>query len=349
MYPSLADYQSTRSSCRTHNIFGLLLGVRHLVCITIGTSRLLQTTFCYLLINYTSPQIDCGHSTPPLPLAIQCTSLKEASQVFRSLQGIISSLDTQPSHQRLLAAFNNITVRGLLDDGPEFYAVVIGSPPGIHRTLYVHEILLCSTGTDIQLLRWYSQSAKTAEGSWKYIITRRTETFWEALAFIIVKGITNRMPALLTAADIASDAVSSVDELEDVFQTLSVTPPSPSFTLSSSVASASSLASSSLSSTSRADASLLIYTHVRNLRGILSSNYCQTSTSRVEGQAKSLGALAVQYLASHGYGTADVTTIVRIHQQARSNDQFVLDLAKYGMPITEARFLLILITQSYKQ
>ena len=188
-----------------------------------------------------------------------------------------------------------------------------------------------------------------AEGSWKYIITRRTETFWEALAFIIVKGISNRMPALLTAADIASDAVSSVDELEDVFETLSVTPSSPSFTLSSSVAPASPPASSPLSSTSRADASPLIYTHVRNLRGILSSNYYRTSTSRVEDQAQPLGALAMQYLASHGYGTADVTTIVRIHQQARNNDQFVLDLVKYGMTITEVRFLLLLITQSYKQ
>ena len=124
------------------------------------------------------------------------------------------------------------------------------------------------------------------------------------------------MPTLLTAADISSDSVSSVDELNDVFQTL--TPSSPSFTLLSSVASVSPPTSSPLSATSWVNTSPLIYTYVRNLCGILSSNYYQMLTSWVENQAQSLSTLAMQYLALHGYGTTDITTIVWINQQACS-------------------------------
>ena len=98
-------------------------------------------------------------------------------------------------------------------------------------------------------------------------------------------------------------------------------------------------------STSRADVSPLVYSHVRNLRGIISSNYYRMPTSDVERLAQPLGTLATQYLASHGYGTSDVTMIVRIRQHARDNDQFVLDLARCGMTIAEAKFLLVLIAQ----
>ena len=69
------------------------------------------------------------------------------------------------------------------------------------------------------------------------------------------------------------------------------------------------------------------------------------STSQVEKLAQPLGGFAAHYLASHGYGTSDVATIVQIHQQARNNDQFVLDLARCGMTIAEAKFLLVLIAQ----
>ena len=98
-------------------------------------------------------------------------------------------------------------------------------------------------------------------------------------------------------------------------------------------------------STSRADVSPLVYSHVRNLRGIISSNYYRMPTSDVERLAQPLGTLATQYLTSHGYGTSDVTMIVRIRQHACDNDQFVLDLARCGMTIAEAKFLLVLIAQ----
>ena len=68
-------------------------------------------------------------------------------------------------------------------------------------------------------------------------------------------------------------------------------------------------------------------------------------TSWVESLAQPLGTLATQYLVSHGYGTSDITTIVRIHRLACNNDHFVLDLVRCGMTIAEAKFLLVLIAQ----
>ena len=149
VYPS-ADYSQSRAHDVEHPIFLGCYWGRCIWCVP-RLVRLVYSGqhFATVLINYTSPQIDCGRLTPPLPLAIQCTSFEEAREVFSLLQGIVSSLVPQPSHHQLLAAFNNATVRGLLKNGPGFYAVVIGSPPGIHRTSYVHEIFLCSTDIDI--------------------------------------------------------------------------------------------------------------------------------------------------------------------------------------------------------
>lgn len=197
----------------------------------------------------------------------------------------------------------------------------------------------------------FSESARAAKGTFQYLKTRHTELFWEALAFIIVKGITERMPPLLTAGNInpnplpmPSSATASVDTLGDMFHALSVTPSSSSRISSPSLTSSHS-ASFLPSSTGGGEVSPLIYSHVRNLHGILSSNYYQTPTSRVEDLAQPLGPLAAQYLVSHRYGPSDVTKIVRIHRLARDNNQFVMDLVRCGMAIAEARFLLVLIAQ----
>jgi len=46
-------------------------------------------------------------------------------------------LPPRPDHEQLLIALNNSYVRTLLDDKTDFHVVVIGAPPGIHRTVYV--------------------------------------------------------------------------------------------------------------------------------------------------------------------------------------------------------------------
>jgi len=124
------------------------------------------------------------------------------------------------------------------------------------------------------------------------------------------------MPPLLTAGSIDSDPLptpscttTSTDTLEDTLHGLSIASPySP--TSSPSLAPSSPPASSPHLSTSRADVSPLIYTHIRNLCGVLSSNYYWMPTLQVEKLSQPLGALAAQYLASHGYGTSDVMTIL---------------------------------------
>ncbi|KIM55832.1 hypothetical protein SCLCIDRAFT_30007 [Scleroderma citrinum Foug A] len=282
-------------------------------------------------VYWDCPHISCGRPSLPLPFAIQCVSFDEAKHVLRMLQRIVSPLQSQPSHQQLLAAFDNTSVRGLLDDDAGFHSVVIGAPPGIHRT---------------------SQSARTAEGSFQYLKTRYTQLFWEALTFLIVKGISERMPPLLTAGEIdsdslqtPSDAMTSIDELGDMLQTLSIASSSPSLTSSSSLTPSSPHCLSSPPSTSQVNVSPLIYSHVRNLRGIISSNYYRMPTSWVKEVVQPLGALAAQYLVSHGYGTSNVATIIQTYRRTPNNDQFVLDLARGGMAIAEARFLLVLIAR----
>ncbi|KIM55142.1 hypothetical protein SCLCIDRAFT_135300 [Scleroderma citrinum Foug A] len=269
-------------------------------------------------VYWNCPHISCGCSSLPLPFTIQCVSLDEAKRVLRTLQRIVSPLQPQPSHQELLTAFNNTSVRGLLEDGAGFYAV----------------------------------SARMAEGSFQYLKTRHTQLFWEALTFLIVKGISDCMPPLLTAGEIGSDspqmpsdAVSSMDELGDMLQTLSVTPSSPSLSSLSSLTHSSPHRLSTPPSTSEVNVSPLIYSHVHNLHGIISSNYYRMPTSQVEDLSQPLGPLAAQYLVLHGYGTSAITTIVQTYRLRRSDDQFTLDLARGGMAVAEARFLLVLIAQ----
>ncbi|KAI6016396.1 hypothetical protein BKA83DRAFT_4498027 [Pisolithus microcarpus] len=127
------------------------------------------------------PFIACGRGTPPIPLAIQCTSEHEARHVAMTLQPVLDSLPRNPKHLQLLNAFDTPAVRSLLQDSTEFYAVVIGSPPGIHRT---------------------AESATRAEGTFKHCTTRHTTSFWVALAFMIVKGVTQHMPPMVRPAEI---------------------------------------------------------------------------------------------------------------------------------------------------
>jgi len=81
-----------------------------------------------------SPYIRCGSGTPPLPFAIQCKLENEARKVVNTLQPLVNLLPDGADHTQLLTAFDNPAVRTLVSDEASFYVVVIGSPPGIHRT-----------------------------------------------------------------------------------------------------------------------------------------------------------------------------------------------------------------------
>lgn len=298
------------------------------------------------------PYIRCGGGTPPLPLAIQCKSESEARKVVNTLQPLVDSLPDGADHSQFLATFNNPSVRTLFSDEGSFYAVVIGSPPGIHRT---------------------AESASRAERGFSSRKRRETLSFWIALAFMIVKGNTRDMPPLFTSSNTnASTTQVTVDALgEQLSRSLNTSSfdsasTSSSHTISSrTISSRSSLSRPSIScpspfsqdsevshpasiparsdlSTRLTEPSPIIYSHIRNLRGIISSNYYPTPTTTIRRSARPLGDLAARYLASHGYSVEIVDLIIDAHRH-HSSDQFILFLAGRGMAINEAKFLLLLI------
>lgn len=88
----------------------------------------------------------------------------------------------------------------------------------------------------------------------------------------------------------------------------------------------------------------IIFTHVRSMRGIVASLYHPTPTLDVEDLARPLGFLATRYLTSHGYGRAEVETILQAYRRfGADSETFIMELAKGGMAVTEARFLFLLM------
>ncbi|KAI6157192.1 hypothetical protein BKA82DRAFT_20294 [Pisolithus tinctorius] len=192
------------------------------------------------------PLIPCGRATSPLPVAIQCKSENEARRVAGMLQGIVNSLPHGADHTQILAAFNIPSVRTLLEDEAGFYAIVIGSPPGIHRTV---------------------ESAKRAEGSFKYPICRHTPSFWLALAFVIVKGVPQHMPPLEIVVEVPESPIDTLGKrLRDSLHISPQTPQTASAFTSRASSSATSTSSTRLeTATSDAEPSPIIYSHRAHL------------------------------------------------------------------------------------
>ncbi|KIM55943.1 hypothetical protein SCLCIDRAFT_1220781 [Scleroderma citrinum Foug A] len=294
------------------------------------------------------PYIRCGGGTPPLPLAIQCKSENEARKVANTLQLLVNSLPDGADHTQLLAAFDNPAIRTLVSDEASFYAVVIGSPPGIHHTV---------------------ESASHAERGFSSRKRRETLSFWIALAFVIVKGNTQDMPPLFTSTNANANTTQvtvdtlgeqlscslNTSSLHSASTSSSHTSSSrtslshPSISCSSSFSQdsevswpTSTIPARSDSSTHLAEPSPIIYSHIRNLRGIISSNYYPTSTTSIRKSACLLGDLAACYLTCHGYSVETVDLIIDAHR-CYSSEQFIMFLAGRGMAMNEAKFLLLLI------
>ncbi|KIM50422.1 hypothetical protein SCLCIDRAFT_145516 [Scleroderma citrinum Foug A] len=298
-----------------------------------------------------SPYIQCGSGTPPLPLAIQCKSENKARKVVNTLQPLVNSLLDGADHTQILTTFDNPAIRTLVGDEGTFYAVVIGSPPGIHHT---------------------AESTLRAERGFSSCKCRETSSFWITLAFMIVKGNPQDMPPLFTstttnanATQVAVDALgelcrspntsslhsalasSSQTSASHTFSTCTLssrssTPCTPSFSQDSAVSRSTSIPTRSSLLTCPAEPSPIIYSHVRNLHGILSSNYYPTSTMSIRKSAHSLGDFAASYLTCHGYDIEIVELIINAHR-CYSGEQFIMFLAGRGMALNEAKFLLLLI------
>ncbi|KAG6376804.1 hypothetical protein JVT61DRAFT_1829 [Boletus reticuloceps] len=74
------------------------------------------------------------------------------------------------------------------DGSQDFYAVVVGSPSGIHHT---------------------RAGAKRSEGKFSHPRWIHTQNFWEALALMIVKGIDDLMPLIPCGGVITADGFES--------------------------------------------------------------------------------------------------------------------------------------------
>ncbi|KIJ58681.1 hypothetical protein HYDPIDRAFT_33924 [Hydnomerulius pinastri MD-312] len=121
------------------------------------------------------PVIPGRRATPPLPIAIQCISINEARFIQRILQPLLNSGPPQLSTTDLLRIFeSSFAVVNLLSGNRDgFYPVVVGTRVGIHRT---------------------NAGAAETQGLFNFPLWRCTDTFWEALAYMIVKGVEDRMP-----------------------------------------------------------------------------------------------------------------------------------------------------------
>ncbi|KAI5980473.1 hypothetical protein EDD15DRAFT_2206119 [Pisolithus albus] len=188
------------------------------------------------------PVFPCGRSTPPLPIAIECESEKEARQLHCIFQQTLKPLPQEPSPSDILTAFQHSeTVRHFFPDGTrDFYAVAIGAPAGIHCTRHIL----------ISHVHVHTITPKLRH-------TEPEQRGQKALAFMIVKGQDTRMLPLLTSAELAQDLHNqvryTVDRQHD--NPISRRHAPEAFPTSSPASSSSSTP--------------MVYIHVRNLSGVI--------------------------------------------------------------------------------
>ncbi|KAI6045211.1 hypothetical protein EDC04DRAFT_2598815 [Pisolithus marmoratus] len=116
-------------------------------------------------------------SSPPLPVAIQCLSSTKAKMIYDCLQPILKQAPQSPHMSELLTILGQSdVVCNLLSDQPgEFYTVTVGQPMGIHRTRALALRSLCG---------------------FLFPCWRELPTLWDALAFMIVKGMDEHLLAI---------------------------------------------------------------------------------------------------------------------------------------------------------
>ncbi|KAI6098338.1 hypothetical protein EDD16DRAFT_1663650 [Pisolithus croceorrhizus] len=310
-----------------------------------------------------SPYVPCGRSTPPLPLAIQCTSREEAELVMETLHCVLDPLLPEPSTSALVntlstsPATQNL-LRNAGQDG--FYAVVVGKPAGVHRT---------------------KQGAVEAGSSFSWPKWKRTDTLCEALIYLTVKGIEALLPPAVTRVHVATGSPTNtedadIDEVDRLLQgTLHIelpepsardrtarpsaatnTLPTPRMTRRSvpsqpsaqppshhgpSVAQQTNPAQSSPQLPSHA--SPIIYIHVRSLRGITESHNHYSVNTATHTHALALGPHAARYLTAHGYTHKAVDIIIHACNSSSSDHQFSLRLSQHGLAMAEASYIWHLI------
>ncbi|KIM66481.1 hypothetical protein SCLCIDRAFT_110561, partial [Scleroderma citrinum Foug A] len=303
------------------------------------------------------PYIPCGRSAPPLPIAIQCISMTEAQHVQSAMQHVLDTIvELHPSTTQLLKAFGNSSVvQNLLPEGP-FYAVVVGTPAGIHRT---------SSGITETV-------QKASEQSFAHPKWRETNTLWEALVYLVVKGVDEHMPTTLTASarsqgSVQICATSSLDAWPNTSVTTLGTPALTQIVSGSPTTRplhgmhpllvASCLNGQytviqetlnwvlrGLPASKHLNQSAIIYSHVQTLHGISQTQYFYSPPpAETHRCIHALGNHATGYLAAHGYTHSTIDTIIDVLNSSHSERNFALRLSQQGMPLAESQYLWYLI------
>ncbi|KAI6156787.1 hypothetical protein BKA82DRAFT_28054 [Pisolithus tinctorius] len=223
------------------------------------------------------------------------------------------------------------------DQPRKFYAVIVGQCVGIHHM---------------------KDSALSSLGGFAFPCWKELPTFWDALAFMIVKGIEELLLDIpipkykgshihLIAAD-SSDLESGVDSTVPttlpVASSTSEDTPTPGIPITS-TANEKNMAfmtgsDPSITWGSGVAPSPIIYTHVRTLRSVIESCFYHSEwVSPPAATADILGVHAVKYLETHGYVQSAVATIVEIYCTSHSEQDFALGLTQLGLPLAEGFFL----------
>ncbi|KIK12777.1 hypothetical protein PISMIDRAFT_18492 [Pisolithus microcarpus 441] len=75
----------------------------------------------------------------------------------------------------------------------------------------------------------------------------------------------------------------------------------------------------------------MVYIHIRNLSGVVSSHHHVTQPSPEDrAQARRLGEAGARYVLAHGYSSSDIATIVQIYRHNASTELFALQLAAFA-------------------
>ncbi|EIW76560.1 hypothetical protein CONPUDRAFT_157748 [Coniophora puteana RWD-64-598 SS2] len=325
------------------------------------------------IFNY-CPSMRIGRDKPPIPVAIECRSISEALSVHSALSAVIDTLGPTPSSQKLIdAVYRSQLVLAMLAYRERFYAVVVGSRVGI----YISK----------------SDAIKQMKGM-SYPKAASTRTFRQALAYMFAKGIVSLIPSEgdaegsinpLNVGDAEQDQQSpsitsrspSRREVEDTQGEASSSveqPSSPhsygSFDDDVFVEARSSPSTGDSLSLSADDTAPLVYTHIRNLRGIIgSANQPLPDNTLAKELRASLGKYADYFIHSQGFELRSIKIICHEYREmveARSAadarvahtsgdsssrgknvdsaNVFSMRMARYGMPVADGRFLYYMIS-----
>ncbi|KAI6128521.1 hypothetical protein EV401DRAFT_2194596, partial [Pisolithus croceorrhizus] len=251
--------------------------------------------------------------------------------VNNRLQPILQQAPSSPHASDLIKILGQSEVVHQLfsNQTGNFYPVVVGQPAGIHRTKCMTLVFV----PDFILM----ESALSSLQGFAFPCWQEMPTFWDALAFMIVKGIKELLP------DAPNDegAARILKCIQPVLTSVVDDPPILVPT-SNSEGTPTPIVNNPSCSAADCGPSIsnhcpIVYTHVCNLHGVIESRlYASEWDSAPESAAEALGIHAMKYLEAHGYIKSAVANIVVVYLTSHTELEFALSMARNGLPLAES-------------